>query len=57
MPFPSNFGEKILQEEDKETQHRLALTGVGMLTNDEIVELILSETGNIPILSPSGETR
>ena len=34
-----------MQEEDKKTQDRLALTGVGMLNNDEIVQLISSETG------------
>lgn len=45
-----------MQEEDKKTQDRLVLTGVGLLTNDEIVELILSETGINPhVVSRRGD--
>ena len=54
--LPIEFRKKILQEEDKKTQDRLALTGVGMLNNNEIVELILSETGINPhIVSRRGD--
>ena len=46
--LPIEYRKKILQEEDKRTQDRLVLTGVGMLDSEEITTLILSETGVNP---------